>query len=131
MRQYGKHLDGYRKTHPTMGPSQPGSLYGFFRTKRHDVTLAIISSGERHDGPLGEWEHVSVSLYHRSGLPTWEHMAFVKDLFWRPDETVMQLHPSDEAYVNVAEVLHLWKPPYDLVLPPTITLAHETTGRRR
>jgi hypothetical protein len=129
MRPNGKHLDPYRKRHPLMGDSPPGQLFGFFVARKFEANLAIISSGESHDDPLGKWEHVSVSLYHGKGLPTWEQMQWVKDQFWRRDETVIQFHPADSQYVNVAEVLHLWKPPYDLPLPPTLTLAPQVTGR--
>lgn len=35
----------------------------------------------------------------------------MKDVFWNPDEWVIQFHPSEAEYVNVHErVLHLWKP---------------------
>jgi hypothetical protein len=109
--------------HPTMGASPNGVLYGFFLVRLWEQKLAIISSGERHEGELGEWEHVSVSLYKRSGLPTWNLMCRVKELFWTPEETVVQFHPPKSEYVSIAEVLHLWKPPYELQLPPTMTMA--------
>lgn len=128
MRENGDHLDKYRKVHPNLGTSPSGALYGFFVAKRWDTQLAIISSGERHDGELGEWEHVSVSLYRRSGLPTWNLMCWVKELFWRDDESILQFHPMASEYVSIAEVLHLWKPPYEVVLPPTMTMAL-TKGR--
>lgn len=131
MRPNGKHLDPYRKIHPMMGPSPFGALYGYFRIKSSfGFVLAIISSGERHGEGLEAWEHVSVSVYPKAKfLPTWEHMCEVKDMFWRPDETVVQFHPPESEYVNVYDCLHLWKPPYDLALPPTIALAPVVTGR--
>lgn len=52
-------------------------------------------------------EHVSVSLPKR--LPTWNEMAEVKDIFWNDEEMVVQMHPPKSEYVNVAEVLHLWR----------------------
>lgn len=133
MRANGKHLDNYRKIHPTLGASLFGSLYGYFRIRQVDSVLAIISSGERHgDEDVAAWEHVSVSVYPSAKrLPTWDEMAHVKDLFWAPDETVVQFHPPESEYVNVHQVLHLWKPPYRLELPPTIALAPpELVGRR-
>jgi hypothetical protein len=55
------------------------------------------------------WEHLSVSRRHR--CPTWEEMCLFKDLFWRGDEAVMQLHPAQSEYVNVHPFcLHLWRP---------------------
>lgn len=54
------------------------------------------------------WEHVSVSREDR--CPTWEEMCFVKDIFWREDECVVQFHPPKSAYVNRhLRCLHLWK----------------------
>lgn len=134
MRPNGKHLDNYRKIHPTMGLSQFGALYGYFRIRQTDSVLSIISSGERYaHSAASEWEHVSVSIYQKADrLPTWEEMAHVKDLFWTPEETVVQFHPAESEYVDVAQVLHLWKPPYELALPPAITLAPpELAGAER
>lgn len=130
MRETHKHLDKYRKTHPTMGSSEPGASYGYFRMRVDGAVLDVISSGKRHalDG-LSAWEHVSVSIFpHAKRLPTWKEMCAVKNLFWAPDETVVQFHPPETEYVSIAEVLHLWKPPYNLSLPPTLALAPLVTG---
>jgi hypothetical protein len=132
MRENGKHLDAYRKIHPTLGASLPGMLYGYFRLRTAGAVLAIISSGEAHaeDG-LASWEHVSVSVFpNAKRLPTWDEMSVVKDLFWRPNETVVQFHPANSEYVNHYDCLHLWRPTrYALILPPTIALAPSVTGR--
>ncbi|RRJ98264.1 hypothetical protein Ga0100231_005150 [Opitutaceae bacterium TAV4] len=38
-------------------------------------------------------------------------MAFLKSLFWSPDDVVMQLHPAEKDYVNNHPFcLHLWRP---------------------
>lgn len=83
--------------------------------------LRILSSGP-DDGT--SWEHVSVSLGNR--CPNWPEMCAVKDLFWSETETVVQYHPSQQAYVNCHQfTLHLWKwcggdfpaPPPELVGP--------------
>jgi hypothetical protein len=70
--------------------------------------LNIIASG----GALSGWDHVSVSLnMNAKTCPTWEEMCYVKDLFWEPDEWVVQYHPARKDYVNDHPgVLHLWKP---------------------
>lgn len=69
--------------------------------------LAIISSDGVDPEAMG-WEHVSVSLRHRP--PNWQEMSFVKDLFWEPDECVVQFHPPRSEYVNFHQnCLHLWK----------------------
>lgn len=65
--------------------------------------LRIIAS----DG--GGWDHVSVSTPRR--CPTWDEMAAVKDLFFAPEEAVMQLHPPKSDYINLHPYcLHLWRP---------------------
>ena len=70
---------------------------------RRTQTLRVLAS----DG--GGWEHVSVSLPNR--VPSWEEMCFVRNLFWDPDDTVMQLHPPHSSYVNNHPFcLHLWRP---------------------
>lgn len=66
------------------------------------------------------WEHVSVSLKHR--CPTWEEMTFVKDMFFRDDEVVMELHPRKADYVNCHPFcLHMWRPlNAEIPCPPSI-----------
>lgn len=72
------------------------------------------------------WDHVSVSVPGEQRCPTWEEMCYVKSLFFRDSETVVQFHPKKEAYVSFHPYcLHLWKrqdgehelPPCDLVGP--------------
>lgn len=90
---------------------------GVFRVRTPDgVKLQIIAS----DG-LG-WEHVSISPTHEKRTPTWDEMCFVKNLFWEPEEVVVQYHPAESEYVNLHPyVLHLWKPiGVDLPAPPSI-----------
>ena len=64
------------------------------------------------------WDHVSVSLRNR--CPNWEEMAFVKRLFFKPEETVIQYHPKESEYVNTCRTcLHLWrKQGHEYELPP-------------
>lgn len=78
---------------------------GRFAFINNDVLFLVVSS----DG--GGWEHVSVSLPQRQRSPTWEEMCWIKSLFWRDDETVIQYHPAEDDYVNCHPFcLHLWKP---------------------
>lgn len=66
--------------------------------------LVIISNQEG-------WEHVSVSVVNKPDRPSWDEMNFVKDLFWRPDECVVQYHPPKSNYINIhSGTLHLWRP---------------------
>lgn len=65
-----------------------------------------------------EWDHVSVSLKHRT--PTWKEMCIVKDIFFNESENVIQYHPAKESYKNTHKnCLHLWKPQkIELPKPP-------------
>lgn len=68
------------------------------------------------------WEHVSVSTTVR--CPTWEEMAMVKDMFWDPEDLVLQFHPPRSVYVNSHPYcLHLWRPVgVSIPLPPSQTV---------
>jgi hypothetical protein len=82
-----------------------------------DRTLIVMAG----DG-LG-WEHVSVSVQGGGDrVPVWEEMAFIKELFWDEEETVVQFHPKKSEYVNNHPgVLHLWKQSgKEFELPPSI-----------
>lgn len=80
-----------------LGP--PGEMCGAFRLG----PLRVIAS----DG--AGWDHVSVSAPGRT--PTWDEMERVKRLFFRDDETAMQLHVPPAEHVNLhAHCLHLWRP---------------------
>lgn len=62
----------------------------------------IASSGEG-------WDHISVSRQNR--CPNWPEMEHIKRLFFRDDETAMQLHVPPSDHINVHPFcLHLWRP---------------------
>lgn len=69
----------------------------------------------------GGWDHVSVAPLKRSKLPTWEQMCKVKELFFKPDEAVIQIHPPVDEYVNnMSNCLHLWRAnDKPMFLPPS------------
>jgi hypothetical protein len=99
-----------------------GNNGAFIITSPYRSTLFIVASDE-----LG-WEHVSVSINRQKRCPTWQEMHWVKTLFWRDDECVVQYHPPEADYVNCHPyTLHLWRPvdvemprpPYILVGPKT------------
>lgn len=70
---------------------------------RHGQKVYVIASDG--DG----WEHVSVSRQDR--CPTWDEMCQVKDLFWEPEDCVVQFHPKRSEYVNMhPNCLHMWRP---------------------
>ena len=68
------------------------------------------------------WEHVSVAPFQRRIVPTWNDMCLVKDIFFKDDEAVIQIHPPKADYVNnVPNCLHLWRCTFkEMVLPPSI-----------
>ena len=71
----------------------------------------------------GDWDHVSVS--RRNRCPNWAEMEHVKRLFFRNDETAMQLHvpPSDHISLH-PNCLHLWRPQQaEIPRPPGVFVA--------
>jgi hypothetical protein len=106
------------------GPRDGNNGAFWIRSLKLERPLLVIAS----DG-LG-WEHVSVSLPERT--PTWEEMAFVKALFWDPEDAVMELHPPRSQYINNhPHCLHLWRPiGVEIPLPPAETVGlHGTIVR--
>lgn len=107
------------------GTSADDGPYGaFFVHGPCGCALKIISSGGDETG----WEHVSVSTPRRP--PNWQEMSFVKDLFWEPEECVMQLHPPKSEYVNNhSYCLHMWRPTRtEIPLPPSILVGVKSLG---
>lgn len=112
-------IERFRVVHGELA-SGPGTNWGCFAVNyRNRVCLNVISSGS--DSEYG-WEHVSVSVSGEQRLPTWDEMAFVKELFWDDEETVLQFHPKRSEYVNYHKyVLHMWrKNGVDHETPPAI-----------
>lgn len=107
-----KCVETYRISRGTGTESPPGAPYGMFHIKLDRIILGVVAS----DGDeLIRWDHVSVSLEHR--CPTWQEMCYIKRLFFKPDEVVMQLHPADKNHINThPNCLHLWRP-HDSVIP--------------
>ncbi len=96
-------------------------MNGFFFVPRGKVILRVmVSDGSGIPDGEEKWEHVSVSLQDR--CPTWDEMAFAKDMFFTEDEAVMQLHPPKSDYVNNHKYcLHLWRPKSATIpLPPSV-----------
>lgn len=90
----------------------PGSSGGVFGEIQFDDLKfkGTVLAGFNEEG----WEHVSISHYKKKQLPTWEVMCRVKDMFWRKDEEVVQIHPKESEYLHgvngLENVLHLWRP---------------------
>lgn len=110
-------LDAYRDASPRVvaiygDAGDHGS--GVFRipSPTGGQLLAVVaSSGEG-------WDHVSVSLPNR--CPNWPEMEHVKRLFFRDDETAMQLHVPPSEHISIhPHCLHLWRPTAgDIPRPP-------------
>lgn len=84
------------------------------------AALLVIMSSDGVDDPDNTaqgWEHVSVSLSHRT--PNWQEMCWVKSEFWSEDEWVLEFHPAKDQYVNChPHCLHLWRHPRQMILYP-------------
>ena len=105
--------------------SRPGDRFGaFVMMGPCGETLLIVAS----DGETTSWEHVSVSTRRR--VPNWQEMCFVKNLFWAPEEWVVQFHPAASRYVNnFSPVLHMWRPTkQELPTPPDILVGFKELG---
>lgn len=92
-------------------PSRPGQ----------PPLTVICSDGEG-------WEHVSVSRPDR--CPTWAEMCKVKELFWDPEDCVMQLHPPRSQWIsNHPYCLHMWRPLHSSIpQPPSIMVGYQELG---
>lgn len=117
-----KHIEQYRVTEGPLGSDASFGANGQFWLQYGVARLCVIASDGTAWGdlPLPAWEHVSVSLQVRS--PTWEEMDYVKQLFWRDDETVLQFHVPKSDHVNYHPYcLHMWKPiGIDIPRPPAV-----------
>lgn len=88
---------------------------GAFLIKHKGARLYVIIS----DG-MG-WDHVSVSVLDEGRCPTWAEMCHIKDLFFEPEETVIQYHPPKSEYINHADALHMWRPQgVNIPMPPLV-----------
>jgi hypothetical protein len=126
--EWGDRVERGRDINPVSHTySRRGDDYGFFFLRPpikigRDTLRVMVSSGDEHM----LWEHVSVSLPNR--CPTWEEMAWVKSLFWREDECVLQYHPPKAEYVSFHPFcLHLWRPiDAEFPRPPMIAVGPST-----
>ena len=69
-------------------------------TYRKETMLVIFSWGR-----LGSCQRVL-----RERTPSWDEMCELKEIFFSPDETVVQFHARRAKYINYHQhCLHLWK----------------------
>lgn len=104
-----KFLEQHRVTTGSYGSDETYGNNGAFGIPSGGITLHVIAS----DG--GGWDHVSVhgawgDLPAENVTPAWDQMCYVKSLFFRGDEWVVQYHPAESKYKNVhPHTLHLWR----------------------
>ena len=78
---------------------------GVFRIPSPIDSGALVVVASDGDG----WDHISVSRANR--CPNWPEMERIRRLFFRDEETVMQLHVPTSQHINVhPNCLHLWRP---------------------
>lgn len=110
-------LNQHRVRQGHYASTEADGFNGAFLFKLMGAHLKTIAS----DG-MG-WQHVSVSLEKfPSATPPWGLMCAVKELFWEPNDWVVQYHPGQDDYVNTHPgCLHLWRPIHiELPKPPKI-----------
>ncbi len=73
---------------------------GVFKVFVSGRSFYVIAS----DG--GGWEHVSVTPCNtkRKTCPTWEEMCVIKDMFFKPEECVVEYHPAKSEYVSNRQI---------------------------
>lgn len=81
-----------------LGDATVNGGYGEIQTEGF---RAFVVWGSDEDG----WEHVSISPFSVDYIPSWEEMCMVKDIFWREEEAVLQIHPPKQKYVNIMKKL--------------------------
>lgn len=111
-------VEEYRlRDHPLLGTTTNDGNNGVFQIPRVGCTLNIVVGDGWCEGPGKDWDHVSVTVCGQKRCPTWEEMKFVKELFFRDDETVLQIHPPTDKNVSLHPYcLHLWRH-HTLVIP--------------
>ena len=86
------------------------STSGAFKVPAGKRTFFVIASVDDHPS-CGRLEHISVSHKNEKITPTWDEMAEIKDMFFKPEEECVQIHPKRSEYVNFRKnCLHIWRP---------------------
>jgi hypothetical protein len=117
-----KLLDAYRRTdqsvHEFYGWTGDATC-GAFQVPSPIDQAALIVIAASGDG----WDHVSVSRANR--CPNWPEMSHIRTLFFRDEETVMQLHVPKSEHINEHPFcLHMWRPQAQAIpRPPAMMVA--------
>lgn len=114
-----KFLESYRVSD---GPLKSDPTYGmngafWLPLVGEPATFVIVVSD------LAAWDHVSVHIEKKDEerrIPTWDEMEYIRKLFFRGDEWVMQLHAPADKHINMNPyTLHLWRPQKQTIpIPP-------------
>ncbi len=98
-----RYLEQCRVKQGELGSSEEYGNNGAFCLMCEGEPLHVVASDQ------ADWDHVSVSCETR--CPTWGEMLYVRDLFFRADEWVLQyMPPRDENINNHPYCLHMWRP---------------------
>jgi hypothetical protein len=97
-------------TGPMGSAKDSGPQGAFIMPHPKSPRVNIICIAAKAEG----WEHVSLRCHihetNDSITPPWDTMCYVKDVFWDPEDLVVQFHPPASDYVNNhPNVLHLWR----------------------
>ena len=96
-------------------PFESFLVKGYLRLRSGKQRTFTVLASVYDSSEYGLVEHVSVSLYNENRkTPTWEEMCEVKEIFWKPEEEVHQIHPPESQYIHGIfgkdNILHLWRP---------------------
>ncbi len=118
-----KHLEHYRIRDGDLASDESYGMNGAFAIPLHRwhpegyATAVVVCSDQ------GGWDHVSVHIDtpQEQRCPTWEEIDYVRKLFFRGDEWVMQLHAPGSKNINKHPfTLHMWRPQNEAIpTPPT------------
>lgn len=122
MRINWSHLEQFRRS-PEGYESKTGDTFGWFVWQKGKTQIRVMAV----DGDETGWEHVSVSVAYKTSrkweerTPKWDEMRWIKSMFWEAEECVVEFHPPESDYVNLAtNCLHLWRYVNGFPMPPKI-----------
>ncbi len=112
-----KFLESHRVRDGQRGSDASYGNNGAFEIPLGNESLGVVAS----DGE--GWDHVSVQVVGPLGsrTPSWDDMDYVRKLFFRGDEWVVQYHPPTDKHLNDHPlVLHMWRSQRETVpVPPS------------
>lgn len=120
-------LNRYRLRRGQFGSDASFGFNGAFRFPVPGEARAVCCIASDGEG----WQHVSVSFgSENTHIPPYHVMCAVKNLFWEPEDWVVQFHPAKSEHVNNHPgVLHLWRPLNEkMPVPPSILVGIKEAG---